>query len=908
MAIFQIDHNLLNGHIPTRLGSLSSVLRYLDLSCNELSGDIPTIFNQLTELSVINLHNNCLNGSLPSDLFNWTAASYMYLSGNRLTGSLPVVALNMVNLHVFDVSFNSLSGTIPDTFGYLHTTALVLAHNCFTGSIPAALTSMTALLHLQLEHNSFSQSIPAALGSMTALTGLSVQFNMLTGEIPPAMGSMSKLAVADLSNLDLSGTVPNSFCNLTRLMNLSMVDSGVVCYPDCLHWSAQVHGAREGCVMNCSAGEVFSPSEYICSNCPIDSYLPLPSNDTSCIPCTGHTTTALHTGSKNCPYFRWTTNLSTIYTVLMCIGAAYLVCFAAAGEKSLAIIANMFLPMMDLGTDVFYLMNEAFYSLLIFQICAFFLLAPCLVFAYELIKDADVPTLRLPFSNYGFSAESPSKAFVLLLQLVLTIMWLVAYIPFIMLWFVVGSFLHNSHTMSVARIRRLWYWVWNGLLTPKPKGRVDVRVLNRALFSGFVLEALPQLLIQIYNSNAIGGFGYVAVFSIVLSALMTMAGVYKFVYWKYYRGVEWQDIPVVAIVPNVSWLQLKSTHEGDIGEEEEYEDAEGHDHESTATDTNSQIDEVLLPYHEYASVGETDKQEGHGKQEDVVDSQADSSSILSEMSLLQTVIWLRAERVPMFHSLRLFALFDQHDGICKFVYFVLLWIACIILQIVTILFIPLWMPLNGCGLRIFSVSDFAQQEQERDKAGDGDGNRKQPWMLSCLLIAYALILGYWSTSPPLVVLIFPDFCVEYNYTNDREILSCNVSRQMMFAIEWGGTILVCLTLTSRLFYDRWYKKFMTVFFAAVVIGPAAFFGFYFNVFDVSFQLLAVAGFLMTLLDIILDSSQQLCCEKKHKRQPITVNSVSCDEVVDVNSDVGMERESHQEPLLKQLPWPKVPPC
>ncbi|KAJ8485975.1 hypothetical protein OPV22_018460 [Ensete ventricosum] len=64
LMILNLGHNLLSGLIPTELGSLRFVA-VLDLSHNALEGPIPSSFSGLAMLSEIDLSNNKLNGSIP---------------------------------------------------------------------------------------------------------------------------------------------------------------------------------------------------------------------------------------------------------------------------------------------------------------------------------------------------------------------------------------------------------------------------------------------------------------------------------------------------------------------------------------------------------------------------------------------------------------------------------------------------------------------------------------------------------------------------------------------------------------------------------------------------------------------------------------------------------------------------
>nr|POF21336.1 receptor-like protein 12 [Quercus suber] len=79
-----LSFNILTGRIPERIGDLGSV-ESIDFSSNQLSGQIPQSMSSLTFLSQLNLSNNNLIGRIPSStqLQSLSASSF---SGNKLCG------------------------------------------------------------------------------------------------------------------------------------------------------------------------------------------------------------------------------------------------------------------------------------------------------------------------------------------------------------------------------------------------------------------------------------------------------------------------------------------------------------------------------------------------------------------------------------------------------------------------------------------------------------------------------------------------------------------------------------------------------------------------------------------------------------------------------------------------------
>ncbi|XVF37722.1 hypothetical protein REPUB_Repub20aG0034100 [Reevesia pubescens] len=85
LQTLNISHNHLTGKIPENIGGMKS-LETLDLSKNQLSGSIPQSMSSMTFLNHLNLSNNNLTGKIPSStqLQSFDASSY---AGNNLCGS-----------------------------------------------------------------------------------------------------------------------------------------------------------------------------------------------------------------------------------------------------------------------------------------------------------------------------------------------------------------------------------------------------------------------------------------------------------------------------------------------------------------------------------------------------------------------------------------------------------------------------------------------------------------------------------------------------------------------------------------------------------------------------------------------------------------------------------------------------
>ncbi len=133
---------------------ITGCINIIDLSNNNLNGNIPLELSNLSNLQVLNLSANQLNGSIPPELVNLTNLTALWLYSNQLSGNIPTVLGDLSRLVHLDLSGNFLSGGIPVTFGNLgQLEFLSLADNLLTGNIPATFGNLDSLSNMWLYDN-----------------------------------------------------------------------------------------------------------------------------------------------------------------------------------------------------------------------------------------------------------------------------------------------------------------------------------------------------------------------------------------------------------------------------------------------------------------------------------------------------------------------------------------------------------------------------------------------------------------------------------------------------------------------------------------------------------------------------------------------------------------------------------
>ncbi|MED6112251.1 hypothetical protein PIB30_059986 [Stylosanthes scabra] len=95
-------------------GSSLKTMSALDLSSNQLTGEIPRELGDLSSLHTLNLSHNHLTGSIPESFHNLHSIESLDLSSNSLNGEIPPNLQDLYSLEIFNVSYNNLSGIAPE--------------------------------------------------------------------------------------------------------------------------------------------------------------------------------------------------------------------------------------------------------------------------------------------------------------------------------------------------------------------------------------------------------------------------------------------------------------------------------------------------------------------------------------------------------------------------------------------------------------------------------------------------------------------------------------------------------------------------------------------------------------------------------------------------------------------------
>ncbi|KAL0453064.1 UNVERIFIED_CONTAM: putative inactive leucine-rich repeat receptor-like protein kinase [Sesamum latifolium] len=214
------------GEIPADFFKGLNSLTILDLSQNNLTGNLPQIELFLPNLVSFDVSQNKLSGSFPNGVCEAKGLVTLSLHTNFFNGSIPNDLINeCTNLERFEVQNNGFSGNFPSWLWSLPKLKLIRAeNNRFTGEIPDSISEAAQLEHVQIDNNSFTSTFPLGIGKVRSLYRFSASLNGLYGELPPNFCDSPVMSIINLSHNFLSGSIPE-VKKCKKLVSLSLADN-----------------------------------------------------------------------------------------------------------------------------------------------------------------------------------------------------------------------------------------------------------------------------------------------------------------------------------------------------------------------------------------------------------------------------------------------------------------------------------------------------------------------------------------------------------------------------------------------------------------------------------------------------------------------------------------------------------
>ncbi|KAM3752676.1 hypothetical protein ACB098_03G037200 [Castanea mollissima] len=225
LQVLDMSNNQLIGQIPQFLNLRNnrfhrnlpetfiegSNLKTLDFNYNQIQGKIPRSLVKCRMLEVLNLRNNNMNDTFPFCLESLPELSILILRGNRFHGAIWDAHTNFEfsKLRVIDLSHNRFSGKLPSQIHNTSKPGPEWISTIFT-SIDLSNNRFHGINFLNLSSNSFTSLTPSSLGILIEFESLVLSQNELSGEIPQELTSLTFLEYLNLSRNNLKAPIPQN--------------------------------------------------------------------------------------------------------------------------------------------------------------------------------------------------------------------------------------------------------------------------------------------------------------------------------------------------------------------------------------------------------------------------------------------------------------------------------------------------------------------------------------------------------------------------------------------------------------------------------------------------------------------------------------------------------------------------
>uniref|UniRef100_A0A6P6FRC8 receptor-like protein EIX1 n=1 Tax=Ziziphus jujuba TaxID=326968 RepID=A0A6P6FRC8_ZIZJJ len=245
-----LSWNELQGDLPASLGNLS-FLQALDISNNQMEGivseahfanttrlkSLSILDNPLTlkvgqdwvppfQLELLDMGSCHLGPKFPMWVRSQKTLSFLVLSNTSLADVLPAWIFNFSSeLQYLDLSQNQIHGRIPTlmNMGTQEYSAIDLSQNHFEGPLPLV---SSKVYELDLSDNLLSGSICQFLCSSPSepmnMAALYLANNQLSGKLPNCWSKWKNTQVLNLNNNGFDGGIPSSFGSLIFLRSLHL--------------------------------------------------------------------------------------------------------------------------------------------------------------------------------------------------------------------------------------------------------------------------------------------------------------------------------------------------------------------------------------------------------------------------------------------------------------------------------------------------------------------------------------------------------------------------------------------------------------------------------------------------------------------------------------------------------------
>ncbi|XP_056163927.1 receptor-like protein EIX2 [Syzygium oleosum] len=225
LKIIDVSFNNLSGNLPNQFGNFKD-LEFLDLSLNSISGPIPATMGQLPSLRKLHLSFNRLSGNIPESIGRLSNLELMHFANNQLSGVVSELHFaNLTSLTELYIYSNELVINVSTSWIPPFQIQNIFMSSCKVGpEFPNWIRTQSNISALDMSNASISDEVPHWLSDVLSnVKLLDLSQNMLRGTIARIIGKKMPLLIqVSLFGNNLSGGIPNSLCMLDGLNYLDL--------------------------------------------------------------------------------------------------------------------------------------------------------------------------------------------------------------------------------------------------------------------------------------------------------------------------------------------------------------------------------------------------------------------------------------------------------------------------------------------------------------------------------------------------------------------------------------------------------------------------------------------------------------------------------------------------------------
>ncbi len=323
-----------------------------------------------------------------------------------------------------------------------------------------------------------------------------------------------------------------------------------------------------------------------CTPCPINTYSESIGSE-YCTTC-GTFRTNQYEGSVDCPRFYLNTSSFTYYSMTSFITVLFLLCLSFAGENAYIMFMLSFFPILDIVTDMIYILSVTFWNFNLFISAIAFFVFPSSLFVYKMAKLGALPRVKpfilteilqceliwLSVNSNGYPLINGQRSslslnehdgvdklllywllwFLLLVTqlvfIILAAIWYTFGSLFLVVWVFIGMLLFQTKMLAIGKVWNTYFYYLTQSDDFSKTVELDASVLNESLFYEFMLETVPQICIQCVNNSLTfnGRYSSLSLFSLSISVFIAFNGVYRYGYYLLWKRVKFDEIPLPLAV------------------------------------------------------------------------------------------------------------------------------------------------------------------------------------------------------------------------------------------------------------------------------------------------------------------------------------------------------------------------